>query len=164
MRNTRALSERRWGLDGLSRSRSRAFLGAAREERGRRRAAGGIEDVADEGPEGVDVDVRFEGEKGSCSSDGEEALIDGVTDEEALQRGLSRVGKYRVATPRDIRESLAKFSDTARSTWYIQQSGVGVRDHEQGAQLVPSTLRAVCEVRCSCLSRWASVFSFPRRG
>jgi hypothetical protein len=88
--------------------------GEAREERGRRRAADGNDEVVDEGVgEPVAVEVRLvEDADGSVSSGGD-GLIDGVTDEEALQRGLSRVGKYRVATPRDIRESLAKFGDAS---------------------------------------------------
>jgi hypothetical protein len=54
-------------------------------------------------------------ERGSVISEGEGNvacdIVDGVTDEEALQRGLSSVGRYRVATPADIRASLLLHTD-----------------------------------------------------
>lgn len=58
-------------------------------------------------------DERFELEPmDEAREDDGEALVEGLTDEDALHKGLSRVGKYRVATPREIRETLATFRDT----------------------------------------------------
>lgn len=94
--------------------------GAAREERGRRRAAGDLAPDGERMDEPVlevgvmeedDERLNLELEDEAGEDDGE-ARIDGLTDEEALQKGMSQVGRYRVATPREIREHLAKFPDT----------------------------------------------------